>query len=138
MKRLPLVALVVLTATAGAGAMHLFTLSPSSMVEVAQGHAILGAPDRNSLPGPAIYDVPAFKIDRREVTNTDYNEFIKATGHPPAAFADDDEFNQPDQPVTGVTWDDARKYCAWKGKRLPSEIEWEKAARGADARIYHG
>ncbi len=106
------------------------------MVLVKAGPVELGAPDTNSLVGPAIYQVDGFMIDRREVTNAGYQKFVKATGHSPAAFADDNEFNQPDQPVTGVTWDDARTYCQWIGKRLPSEVEWEKAARSGDGRIY--
>lgn len=106
------------------------------MVLVKAGPVELGAPDRNSLTGPAIYQVDSFYIDRREVTNENYRKFVKATGRLPAAFADDEEFNQPQQPVTGVTWNDAQAYCKWTAKRLPSQIEWEKAARNGDGRLY--
>jgi formylglycine-generating enzyme required for sulfatase activity len=106
------------------------------MVRINEGPAILGAAHRNSLPGPGVYMVDAFEIDRREVSNADYMKFAIATSRQPAAFADDVEFNKPNQPVTGVTWSDARDYCEWRGKRLPSEIEWEKAARGDDALMY--
>ncbi len=112
------------------------TSKTDDMVLIKAGPVKLGAPDKNSLVGPAIYQVDGFWIDRQEVSNEDYNRFIKATGHKPAEFADDDEFNAPDQPVTGVRWADARAYCKWAGKRLPSETEWEKAARSGDGRIY--
>ncbi len=112
------------------------TSKADDMVLIKAGPVELGAPDINSLVGPAIYQVDGFWIDRREVSNADYEKFVKATGHPPAEFFDDDEFNAPDQPVTGVRWGDARAYCKWAGKRLPSEVEWEKAARSGDGRIY--
>ena len=112
------------------------TYGQSDMLVIKAGPAKLGADDRNSLNGPAIYQVDEFFIDRREVSNGDYARFVKATGHKPAAFADDEQFNQPDQPVTGVTWNDANAYCKWAGKRLPSQVEWEKAARSGDERLY--
>lgn len=114
----------------------LLSKDDNGMVLIKPGPVKLGAPDRNSLVGPAIYQVDGFWIDKREVTNADYTRFVKATGRSGAAFADDEEFNQPEQPVTGVTWNDARAYCKWAGKRLPGEIEWEKAARSGDERIY--
>lgn len=106
------------------------------MVVINAGPVELGAPDKNSLAGPAIYQVDRFSIDRREVSNSQYDKFTRATGHAPPAFVDDDNFNRPGQPVTGVTWEDANAYCQWAGKRLPSEIEWEKAARSGDGRMY--
>jgi len=106
------------------------------MVMIKAGPVELGASDKNSLVGPAIYQVDRFWIDRQEVSNADYQKFVNDTGHKPAEFADDEEFNKPDQPVTGVRWSDAKAYCKWAGKRLPSEIEWEKAARSGDGRLY--
>jgi formylglycine-generating enzyme required for sulfatase activity len=83
--------------------------------------------------------LPAFWLDKTEVTNASWNECVTAhvcrpksdpvrTQHP--------DFNGPDQPVSGVSWDDARTYCGWRGKRLPREAEYEKAVRGSDERRF--
>ena len=77
-----------------------------------------------------------YYIDRHEVTNEQYEEFLVATGHPLPRFWDRSAFNGDNQPVIGVSWHDAWTYCSWAGKRLPTEAEWEKAARGTDALEY--
>ena len=69
-------------------------------------------------------------IDKYEVANKDYAEFMKATGHAGPAYWDDPRLNKPNQPVVGVNWFDATAYCEYKGKRLPTEAEWDRAARG--------
>jgi len=72
----------------------------------------------------------AFWIDRYEVTNKQYAKFCEETGYRKPAYAKDKDLNQDKQPVTGVSWDDSLAYANWAKKRLPTEAEWEKAARG--------
>ncbi len=83
----------------------------------------------------------AFAIDRYEVTNHQYQQFVDVTGHrksgPPARYAKNmSKMLSINQPVVYVSWEDAETYCHWKGKRLPTEAEWEKAMRGSDGRLW--
>ena len=80
--------------------------------------------------------LPGFYIDKFDVTNARYGAFVEATGHPLPRYSKYPQLNAPEQPVVGVGWDDARAYCAWSGKRLVTEPEWEKAARGVDGRLW--
>jgi gamma-glutamyl hercynylcysteine S-oxide synthase len=86
-------------------------------------------------PAKMIY-LSSYYIDKFEVSNSEYTEFIKATDYPAPAYWDHHQLNQPNQPVTGVNWYDANAYCHWANKRLPTEAEWEKAARGPAGSIY--
>ena len=78
-----------------------------------------------------------FYIDKFEVTNARYQHFMNKTGVPPPDFwGAMGTMNGPDLPVSWVTWFQAEAYCQWVSKRLPTEAEWEKAARGTDERLY--
>ena len=110
--------------------------SADDMVYVPAGKAILGGSKHSQMPGPKAHYVQDYWIDRYEVSNENYAKFTSDTGYEQPLFYDDSDFNQPGQPVTGITRFDAERYCAWAGKRLPTEHEWEKAARGVDGQLY--
>lgn len=90
---------------------------------------------RDETPAHTV-NLPAYKIDITEVTMDQYRLNMQQTGVPAPKFMDNERFNKDVQPVVGVTWQEAADYCATVGKRLPTEVEWEKVARGTDRRNY--
>lgn len=115
------------------------TDDPNPMVLIPAGNFIMGSDTRMPDEGPqhTVY-LKAYYMDVYEVTNAQYKKFIDATNRrSPAHFRNRTyPAGKADHPVTEVTWYDADAYCTWAGKHLPTDQEWEKAARGTDGRAF--
>jgi formylglycine-generating enzyme required for sulfatase activity len=87
-------------------------------------------------------EIAPFSIARFPVTNAEWRVYMESGGGPTPLYWDDPLYNDPHQPVVGVSWYEATAYCAWLSAqtgmdvRLPTEGEWEAAARGIEGRVY--
>ncbi len=110
-----------------------------SMVLIPGGKLDMGRNNGDEYETPVhAVTVNPFYMDRTEVTNEEYQLFVTATGHRPPSHWRNGKFplSEAKVPVVNVSWEDANAYAQWVGKRLPTEEEWEFAARGPDGRIY--
>lgn len=111
--------------------------SDPALVQIPEGWFLMGS-DRGQECERPVHRVwvGAFLLAATQVTNAEYERFLRATGAQLPPFWRDRNFNHPEQPVAGVSWHETMRYCEWLSTqsgqryRLPSEAEWERAARG--------
>jgi formylglycine-generating enzyme required for sulfatase activity/energy-coupling factor transporter ATP-binding protein EcfA2 len=156
----PLVTLRVRIA-AGEALGNLDDPRPGELVTIPKGKFLMGDDkDENANPQHPVI-LPEYQIGKYPVTNAEFREFVAADGYrekrwwtvagwrrkkeekwTEPRYWEDTRFNTPNQPVVGVSWYEALAYCRWRGARenlpcrLPTEAQWEKAARGTDGRKY--
>ena len=110
--------------------------APAGMACVPAGPFVRGSDDgpENTRPAARVW-LQTFYMDLNEVTYAEYKACVKARRCDPSGPGYTD-FDRPRQPINGIRWFDADKYCRAQGKRLPSEAQWEKAARGPDGAMH--
>lgn len=121
---------------------HLPKTAPVDMIAIPAGPFTMGSMkgERTERPEHTVY-VDSFSLDKSETTVELYNKFLKETDRVPPGYWKENWKNEiplhdREKPVVGVTWGEASAYCRWKQKRLPTEAEWEKAARGTKKQKY--
>jgi formylglycine-generating enzyme required for sulfatase activity len=82
-----------------------------------------------------VVDLPEFSISARPVSVAEYAEFVRETGARAPESWPHGSAPRPDEPVTGISWEEAAAYAAWRGAALPTEAQWERAARGPDGTL---
>jgi formylglycine-generating enzyme required for sulfatase activity len=141
--RTPVPATPAMTPTAmpGIGPTRVSEKDGMVMVYVPAGEFLMGSADSdsqaysNEKPQHTVY-LDAFWIDKTEVTNAQYKKCVQAGACKALEYARSSDYNGDTQPVVEVDWFNAQAYCQWAGRQLPTEAQWEKAARGTDGRIY--
>ncbi len=128
--------------TPSAGTIRVSEEDGMEMVFVPAGEFSMGSgandpsADADELPVHTVY-LESFWIDKTEVKNSMYGKCVSDGACTPPArsrFYENEQYSN--HPIIGVSWEQANAYCGWAGRRLPTEAEWEKAARGTDGRIY--
>lgn len=117
---------------------EMISIPPGAFLMGSNGRSIAeGSGDADEAPLHRVY-LDGYYLDKHEVTNAQYKAFANAMGHRPPKHWDGNTFppGKADHPVVYVDWFEANEYCHWVGKRLPTEEEWEKAARGTDGRTF--
>jgi formylglycine-generating enzyme required for sulfatase activity len=105
-----------------------------SMLLVPAGEFVFGDDSQDSPNPKQRISLPAYYIDQTEVPNREYKRFCEASAdHAPKSCT---TLGREEYPVTNVTWEDANAYAQWATKRIPTEQEWEKAARGSNGQVY--
>ncbi len=148
---LPLILILVTLTGFGCSHQQFFVknVPPVGMVHIPAGWFEMGSSEDDGIVGMTIgvdelprhkVYVNDFYIDKYEVTNARFREFLIRTGNPyqPSHWKEMATFEKGEEnyPVVDVDWMDVDSYCRWAGKRLPNEAEWEKAARGTDGRLW--
>ncbi len=115
---------------------HIEPVSTEGMIFFEGGNFLMGNNDvREETPEEEVH-VDPFWMDIYPVTIEQYRQYLEATGAPDPRFWRDPQCNGPNQPVVGISWKEALDYSAWAGKMLPTEAQWEFAARGRQNRKY--
>ncbi|MDL2402561.1 formylglycine-generating enzyme family protein [Rhizobium mayense] len=126
---------IILASRAGAG--DAGGIDGNPLIEIPAGAFVFGNDDGPENERPRrVLEGRAFAINRTEITNRQYRSFVKSTGHRSAFYTDHPILGLDDRPVVGVSWSDADAFCRYYGLALPSEQQYERAARGTKGSRY--
>lgn len=130
-------AAIVVALTSHAAAAETGPIADNPLIDIPAGPFVFGRDDGPENERPRrVLDGQAFAINRTEITNRQYRRFIEATGHRAAFYANHPALGLDDRPVVGVSWGDAVTFCRHYGLSLPSEQQYERAARGSNGAAF--